>query len=258
MIDFDHWYSFFAYKLASSLASYFIVAGVAYFIFYHLLKKKWKRLKIQSKEPVNKDLRHEILFSTISVMVGAVIQLAVFLLITENYTAIYSEINEYGWGYFFLSLLLLIVIQDTYFYWTHWMLHVWTPAYKFIHRIHHKSTNPTSWASQAFHPAEALILIGFLPPVLFFIPLHSYVISIFMAINILWVVYGHSGYELFPKWFMNNRLSRYFITSTHHNMHHQHFHHNYGLYFMFWDKLMKTTHPDYEKRFNEIKNQQDA
>lgn len=258
MIDFDHWYSFFAYKVVTSLLSYFVVAGVAYYIFYHFKSTYWKPNKIQPSFPKKHMLKHEVLYSTLSVLIGTVIQLVVFILITKNYTKVYADVNELGWVYFFASIVILLIIQDTYFYWTHRLLHEWKPAYKYVHYIHHKSTNPTSWASQAFHPLEALMLIGFLPLLLFVMPLHTFAISIFMAINILWVVNGHSGYEIFPKWFLHNRFSKNIVTSTHHNMHHQHFHCNYALYFMFWDKLMHTDHPDYVKRYDEIKNGEDA
>jgi sterol desaturase/sphingolipid hydroxylase (fatty acid hydroxylase superfamily) len=35
-------------------------------------------------------------------------------------------------------------------------------------------------------------------------------------------------------------------------MHHEQFNGNYGLYFTFWDKWMKTEIKDYEDRFNEV------
>jgi Delta7-sterol 5-desaturase len=35
-------------------------------------------------------------------------------------------------------------------------------------------------------------------------------------------------------------------------MHHEKFRGNYGLYFNFWDRLMRTNHEDYESRFREV------
>jgi sterol desaturase/sphingolipid hydroxylase (fatty acid hydroxylase superfamily) len=65
-------------------------------------------------------------------------------------------------------------------------------------------------------------------------------------------VMGHLGYELFPKWFLQNKISRWLNTSTHHNMHHHYGKGNYGLYFNIWDRLLGTNHPQYEKQFHDV------
>jgi len=67
---------------------------------------------------------------------------------------------------------------------------------------------------------------------------------------------GHLGYELYPKKFMQSGWSRFFNSSTHHNMHHSKFKGNFGLYFRFWDKWMGTEFKDYETTFNQIVNRQ--
>ena len=35
-------------------------------------------------------------------------------------------------------------------------------------------------------------------------------------------------------------------------MHHQYFKGNYGLYFTWWDRIMHTTHKDYDMRFKQV------
>ena len=71
--------------------------------------------------------------------------------------------------------------------------------------------------------------------------------------QLLYNVYGHLGYEIFPKWIIRSKIGNWLNTSTYHNMHHKHFKGNYGLYFRFWDKLLHTVNPDYEKIINELK-----
>jgi sterol desaturase/sphingolipid hydroxylase (fatty acid hydroxylase superfamily) len=39
-----------------------------------------------------------------------------------------------------------------------------------------------------------------------------------------------------------------------HNLHHQYFKGNYGLYFLFWDRMMGTIRNDYDERFEEVKS----
>jgi sterol desaturase/sphingolipid hydroxylase (fatty acid hydroxylase superfamily) len=71
-------------------------------------------------------------------------------------------------------------------------------------------------------------------------------------------VYGHLGYEIYPRWLVNSRLGRWLNTSTNHNMHHQYFKGNYGLYFRFWDEAFGTTHPQYAQKLAALVDQPQA
>jgi sterol desaturase/sphingolipid hydroxylase (fatty acid hydroxylase superfamily) len=64
-------------------------------------------------------------------------------------------------------------------------------------------------------------------------------------------VIGHIGFELHPRWFASHPLTRWMTTTTHHDLHHQYFHGNYGLYFTWWDEIAGTTRGDYSARFAE-------
>jgi sterol desaturase/sphingolipid hydroxylase (fatty acid hydroxylase superfamily) len=68
---------------------------------------------------------------------------------------------------------------------------------------------------------------------------------------IVYNVYGHLGYELYPKGFHKTRIGRWINTSVNHNQHHQYFTGNYGLYFLFWDRILGTIRSDYDGRFEE-------
>jgi sterol desaturase/sphingolipid hydroxylase (fatty acid hydroxylase superfamily) len=66
-------------------------------------------------------------------------------------------------------------------------------------------------------------------------------------------VYGHLGYELYPKGFASSRIGLWINTSVNHNQHHQYFNGNYGLYFLWWDRWMGTLREDYSKEFDAVK-----
>ena len=68
----------------------------------------------------------------------------------------------------------------------------------------------------------------------------------------LYNVYGHLGFEIYPKGLNKHWLGRWMNTSVNHNMHHQFFKGNYGLYFTFWDRMMNTLDKDYENNFERI------
>jgi len=121
-----------------------------------------------------------------------------------------------------------------------------------VHRVHHLSTSPTPLAAYAFHPAEALVQAGVYPIIVAAIPAHPGTLFAFLVFMILRNVIGHLGFELHPRWFASHPATRWITTTTHHDLHHQHFHGNYGLYFTWWDDLAGTTREDYTARFAEI------
>jgi lathosterol oxidase len=71
---------------------------------------------------------------------------------------------------------------------------------------------------------------------------------------IVYNIYGHLGYELYPKGFNKHFIGRWVNTSINHNQHHQYFKGNYGLYFLFWDRMLGTIRADYDEKFEEVKS----
>jgi sterol desaturase/sphingolipid hydroxylase (fatty acid hydroxylase superfamily) len=151
-----------------------------------------------------------------------------------------------------MSIVIAIVLHDTYFYWIHRFMHQ-RRIYRWFHRVHHLSANPSPWAAYAFSPLEALAHAGIAPIIFWLIPIHPFAFVIFMVFGLTWnIVVGHTGFEFFPRWWLNSWLGKCFITPTHHIMHHESFAGNYGHYFVFWDRLMGTGHQEYQKRFHEV------
>ena len=61
---------------------------------------------------------------------------------------------------------------------------------------------------------------------------------------------GHSGVEFHPRQWVDTPLDL-MTTTTHHDMHHQKFNGNYGLYFTWWDRWMGTEFPGYKVAFQQ-------
>lgn len=230
---------------------YLLFTGVAYFFFYIWRKKRYWASKIQQRYPDNKHILREILYSVTTILIFGVVVIAVSWAGFHGYTGFYKNISDRGWPYLILSIVLMIILHDTYFYWTHRLMH-WKPLFKLVHRTHHLSTNPTPFAAYAFHPIEAFVEIGIIPLIVFIMPYHGVAILVFSIYTLLLNVMGHIGYELFPKGFASHWLFKWHNTSTHHNMHHRLVKCNYGLYFNFWDRIMGTNHPDYEKTYEKV------
>ncbi|MFN3404469.1 MAG: sterol desaturase family protein [Cytophagaceae bacterium] len=230
---------------------YVVIAGPAYLILYILFKHRFSLQKIQTKFPEKWDYIREVTWSVFTLFIFTVIAYVMFHPYVLPHTLIYQDFNEYGFLYSIFSFVALVFFHDAYFYWTHRFMHH-PKVFKILHLVHHKSTNPSPWAAFAFHPLEAIIEAGVLIIASFIIPLHYYTMVVFIMFMTIYNVYGHLGYELYPKWINKNFIGKWLNTSVNHNMHHKHFHGNYGLYFRFWDEWMGTTRKDYEKTFDDV------
>ncbi|MBR31498.1 MAG: sterol desaturase [Spirochaetaceae bacterium] len=228
---------------------YIIIAGLAFLIVWKILSRRLEHKYIQpDRRPTGKNILHEIKYSFMTFFVFGLVGVFMFEATRNGWTRIYRDVGDFGWPYFFVSLLGTILLHDAYFYWTHRLMH-WKKIFKHVHLVHHRSTNPTPWAAFSFHPLEAIIEAGIVPLVAFLYPIHAGALLLFLFYMTSLNVLGHLGYELFPSGFTRNRSTLWHNTSTHHNMHHKYFNCNYGLYFNWWDRFMKTNHPEYHEQF---------
>jgi len=236
-----------------NVARYILVTGIAFVIFYKWFPSYFSKNKIQSKLARTKDFLREILHSAQSTVVIAVISILVFSTPLAQYTQVYYNLSEKPLWWIPLSIVLMLVTHDTYFYWMHRIVHH-PKLYNYIHFIHHKSVNPSPFTSYSFHISESVLEGMIAPIILIMLPVHPLSLLIFSSLAFVFNVYGHLGYEIAPKWLRFSLLFEIFNTSTFHNMHHAKFKGNYGLYFRVWDRLMRTEHPDYVKEYDAIQN----
>lgn len=230
---------------------YLFLASIAWVLCYWIFHSKWLHRKIVSKYPAWKDIRREILYSMLSVLIFGLVGLVTISMARLGWTQLYWKFSDRSALWFVFSIALTIVIHDAYFYWTHrWMHH--PRLFRWMHKTHHKSINPTPWASFSFGPWEAVVQAGIFPLTVFLIPIHPLAFGIFMGWQMLNNVLGHSGFEFYPQGFMNRSIRFIFNTPTNHIMHHERPHGNYGLYFNYWDRFMGTNQSDYEERFKKV------
>lgn len=230
-------------------------AGFAFpffIIFWIVGKKYFKKIRIQETERANVNhFKHDLGFSASTFLVFAIMD--VFLLYSESkgYTKLYFDISDYGYVWLGVSFFLVLFIDDMFFYWSHRAMHL-PRFYKFFHKVHHESTDPSPLTAFAFHPSEAIIenMMHFVLP--FLLPLHFGTIIAWQIFSMLNNVLGHLGYEIYPKIWVKLPILQFKTASTHHNMHHQLFNGNYALYFTWWDKWMGTEFKDYESRHEQI------
>ncbi|MGJ8590900.1 MAG: sterol desaturase family protein [Aquaticitalea sp.] len=244
MSDFiTSWY----YASRGIILNYILYAGVAYLVLYVAFKNQFMQKKIQKRFPQWSIIKFEIFHSCLTAMIFGAVAI-ITLKYLHPYTNIFTDKNEYGLVYYYLTLPLMFVIHDAYFYWTHRLMHI-PVIYKYIHKTHHVSINPTPFSSYSFHPVEAVVESGIILVIAFTLPVSPSALLFFLFCQFLYNVYGHSGYEIMPKKIHKTWLGKWVNTSFAHNMHHRHFSKNYGLYFLFWDRVMGTLHDKYDERF---------
>ncbi len=249
----DVWPSIYLFDLLR----YLIPASLAFLIFWVIAKNALMHLFIQRTMPKSGQLWKEFAYSMSTVVIFSLVGFGIYSAEHAGLTKIYHNVTDYGIAYLIASLVIAIVFHDFYFYWTHRLMHH-KKLFRHVHRVHHESANPSPWAAYSFHPWEAFIQALVMPILVFSLPLHPLTAFVFLAYMIIRNVIGHLGFEILPKGFTKNKWLNWNTAVTHHNMHHEHFHSNYGLYFTWWDKLMKTEDCKYHEAFEEVKSRPKA
>jgi sterol desaturase/sphingolipid hydroxylase (fatty acid hydroxylase superfamily) len=217
---------------------YLIVAGLAYLLVWGRKGRAAGR-QLNRGRPKGAAIRHELVLSLFSSWIYALPATAAFVAWWHGGTLIYTDVGKYGVAWLVLSGVIYLVIQDAYYYWLHRLMHL-KSLFRWTHAGHHRSREPTPFASFSFDWAEAALNAWVLPALTFVIPIHPAVILTLLTVATIAAVMNHAGAEVLPDWWVKGPLGRWLISASHHSLHHQHFTSNYGLYFRVWDKLMGT------------------
>ena len=229
---------------------YFLVAGIFYVVFYNWFQKKYASQKINKKNYPPGQFKKEITYSLVSSIIFAVAGAATVILWQKGYTEVYTKIDWYGWWYLPASLLLYMLLQETYYYWIHRWMH--QPAvFRLVHKVHHDSHIASPFTAFSFHPLEGLLQAIFLPLLFIVIPIHYWMIIVLLVLMTFSSVINHLDIDIYPK-NPNNLLTKWVIGAAHHAHHHKFVKYNFGLYFTFWDKIGKTEKQ--QGNINRIKN----
>jgi Delta7-sterol 5-desaturase len=243
----DFWFS--PYLVAAFTLSLFMAVLLRYLLFAWLY---WQFLQYVFRQKSILHREHylrEIKWSAFSSLIFAVLTATCYWAYQHGYTKIYTNISDHTVSYFVFSLVLIAFLYDLYYYWLHRWMHR-PSVFKIVHRVHHESLHPTIFTSFSFHPLEAILQFFFLPVVIVLIPVHYSAIAILLLLMTISALINHAGVEIFPKRFRLHPLGKWLIGSTHHDLHHQEFNTNFGLYFTLWDRIMKTESKKFNNRFD--------
>ena len=208
--------------------------------------------RVISEWPKPADLRREIIYSLSTLAIFSAVGVLIVGMLFCGTAVVYGDPAQYGWAWMVLSLPLIIFMHDSYFYWTHRLLHMkW--AYKRFHLLHHRSSQPSPWTAYSFHPVEAIIHAIYVPLILCLFPVNVGVLMIFSLHQVFRNMHFHLSIETMPKGFARHWLWGRFTTSTHHHLHHESpATGNYGLWFTWWDRFCSTEQTNYLQRFDSV------
>lgn len=236
---------------------YLFFAGLAWLLGYVVFRQRWRSRKIIARLPETFEVRRELFYSVLTLIIFGVIGGATIWAEHQGWTQMYWRLEAHSWAWFFSSVVIAILMHDAYFYWTHRAMHH-PRLFRSFHRVHHLSTNPSPWAAYSFSPLEAVVQAGIFPLVALVMPIHILAFGLFMTWQIIFNVLGHTGYEFHPRSLMDSPLRFILNTPTNHVMHHEKHHGNFGIYFNVWDRLMGTNHADYETRYRDVTSRRDT
>ncbi len=227
-----------ALVFVGTLANYFLLTVPTYYYFKR--NSGTYSIRLQEGNPFPGQIAHELRWSLVTISIYACLTTCLIVLWRMGaFPLFYVNPLQHGWAYLIVSLLLVLLVQDVYFYFGHRLLH----SRKLIryHGVHHRSKVPSPFVMYTFHPIEALVHFVRLPLMLLLFPVCPLVLIItegFISnvINAL----SHANHE--PK-FLRKFKSVYGWTNetvVFHDLHHSKIRGNYGFYLKIWDRLFDT------------------
>ncbi|MDZ7628478.1 MAG: sterol desaturase family protein [Parvularculaceae bacterium] len=191
----DWFAGWFVHVFQFEVARYAIAAFGVFAIVNVLLARALAERKIRAAAPPRAQLFRELAASVRTCAVYAAIALVSIAGTEAGILKAYDDPAALGWGWFWASVVLLIVLHDAFFYWSHRLMHH-PRVFRRFHRLHHKSHNPSPFTAYSFDVPEAAVHGVFVTLFLLFIPVSQLAIFLFLAHMIVRNAIGHSDYEI--------------------------------------------------------------
>lgn len=224
-----------------------MTASVFYWLMYSVLDRSSSEGKTEAQAQERQTIAGDIKLSVLSIVFFAFAASCFIVCFRAGLTKVYTYFSLKDIGYIIFSYVTVLLLQDTYFYFTHRLFHL-PLLFKWAHQGHHQSRPPTPWTFFALEPVEATAQMSFLLGITLLIPLHLGVLVAVLVTMAVWTVGNHLGFQVVPVSQSSCWWGRWFIGSTHHLIHHRRYNRHYGLYFTLWDRLLGTEDARYETK----------
>jgi sterol desaturase/sphingolipid hydroxylase (fatty acid hydroxylase superfamily) len=167
--------------------------------------------------PVRGWNRHDVGHAITTLILGAVVGVVTTVLVRNQVIVLHGTWPTVETAA--REVLVYLVAFEVYFYALHRLLHV--PAvYRRIHIVHHRARSPSALGGLAFHPVEALLIIGFLPLAMWLLPIHLAALAAVSAFLSGSILLAHSDVAWFPGWWAQVPVLNWYVTPSVHARHH--------------------------------------
>ncbi len=232
-----------------TIGFFVLVTIVSLFVEYILIKDKRKsslsRLSTLTKSTLTDIISWILSGLGVFNFIGVIMTLGVFYLINWLLT---KDINVFATDHIkldWLQFVVVFILSDLKGYWNHRMFHTFRPLWE-LHAFHHSATEFNVMSAQRGHFVEAAIVI--ITDTLFWKLIGASPINIIYIAMLVQVQQGLLHSNLTQHWGFLGRLI--FVSPSvhriHHSVHAKHYNKNYGVVFIFWDKLFGTYSPPEE------------
>ena len=251
MLEQAHPLVMFVQGFVSQVAGYFAVVGLLFLVVWRWGEERFRGRRIQVKKRFDrKQLAFEVRHTLVTLYIGTHTAVGISILYAHGHTRLTTDPQSIGWPWIIASFVLLLVLNDAWFYAWHRLMHH-PKLFRHVHAVHHKSVDVNPFSSYSFHGVEGFILGGWVLPTVMLVPLYLPMLGVLQGVGLANNVMSHLGYEFLPRWLLRVPVLRWINTSTYHNLHHSTLQGNYGLMTRVWDRLFRTEIPSYEQRFVE-------
>ena len=150
-----------------------------------------KAVVAKRREQVHHEMRAGVLSLIITVLLATV-----WMYAFEPRTPYYGwfEDNKWSMAWGVGAVVAYVASFDTWFYWSHLVLHEVDGLWSTIHRFHHQYKEPSAFAQFAVHPVEAALQgpVGHFLVQLWF-PVHPVQLALMGFLSSAWAFAAHDG-----------------------------------------------------------------
>jgi Fatty acid hydroxylase superfamily len=139
------------------LARYFAIAGGLHLFFYSAGGDFCSRRAVSISPPSGASIRRDIKLSMCSAVIFALCAAAIVSGYDLGITKLYADIHRYGLWYLGVSYGLVLLLQDTYFYFIHRLFHH-PRLFRWFHQGHHKSSHPTPFRLRSARSCHSIAI----------------------------------------------------------------------------------------------------
>lgn len=212
-----------------------IIGGItlAIFILLELWKPERKYLKEIKKNSYVTNIELFVFNNVITYFAG----LSAVYLLVHNFSLHQSFQQIPVWGQYVVGIVLLDFII--------WIWHLVNHKITFLwlfHQTHHSEKYLNATSALRFHIGELVFSVIYKSTILIVLGIPLYVFFLYEFLITLFAIFHHSNIALPNR--VRNIVEYFFITPRLHRVHHsdkrQEHDSNYGVIFVWWDKIFKT------------------